>query len=461
MTNKGTKGKQRKRAVKHRHTRPPRLIRRVTFCLAFCLFSLLFSRAGYSSLRLTVVRADANLISTATPEGRLAVFDDVWQTVHDRYYDSNFRGVDWWGQRALYRTLAADARGPRELYAVLRRLVASLHDAHTRVYAPEEKFDWQHPRFLTVGLSLREIQGQPTVVSVERGSEAERVGIRAGDVIETVDGEAALSRFEQKLREQTGSSTPQSARLFAMASLTEGPLEANVIIGWQGADNKEHRASLRRQWHERNFAMHIEHHRGIAVVVIDAFTHTLALEFARAMNGQLSHARGIVLDLRNNGGGEAEVTAEMASSFLPVATGLGQFTDRHGNVALKLETGLLPLLTAHRPRPVQVPVVILTSERTSSAAEIFVAALKQTTRATVFGGQTCGCVLAVRTRHALPDGGELEVSELDYQTARGIRLEGQGIEPDEMISLTRRDIYSGRDRVLESAFAKLKATSRP
>lgn len=460
MTNKGTNRKQRKRVDKHRQGRLPLLVR-VSICLAFCLFSLFFSRAGHSSLRLTGVPADAHLISTATPEGRLAVFDDVWQTVHDRYYDSNFHGVDWWGQRALYRTLAADARGPRELYAVLRRLLASLHDAHTRVYRPEEKFDWQHPRFLTVGLSLREVQGQPTVVAVERGSEAERAGIRAGDVVETVDGERALTRFEQNLRDQTGSSTPQAARLFAMASLTDGPLEANVIIDWKGADNKEHRASLRRQWRERNFAMHIEHHRGIAVVVIDAFTHTLALEFARAMNGQLSHARGIILDLRNNGGGEAEVTAEMASSFLPVATGLGQFTDRHGNVALKLETGSLRLLIAHRPNPVQVPVALLTSERTSSAAEIFVAGLKQTTRTTVFGTQTCGCVLAVRARHALPDGGDLEVSELDYQTAAGVRLEGQGIKPDEIISLTRRDIYSGRDRILELALAKLKATSRP
>src|ERR1700730_13211645 len=125
-------------------------------------------------------------VSTATPEGRLAVFDDAWQTVYDRYYDSRFHGVDWWAQRALFRNLAADARGPRELYTVLRHFLAALRDAHTRVYAPEEKFDWQHPRFVTTGLSLREIQGAVTVIAVEPESEAERLGIRAGDVIETI-----------------------------------------------------------------------------------------------------------------------------------------------------------------------------------------------------------------------------------------------------------------------------------
>jgi C-terminal processing protease CtpA/Prc len=69
-------------------------------------------------------------------------------------------------------------------------------------------------------------------------------------------------------------------------------------------------------------------------------------------------------------------------------------------------------------------------------------------------------VLAVRTRHALPDGGELDVSELDYRTAKGERLEGQGIVPDETVSLTRKDLYSHRDRLLESAIAKLRSVSR-
>ena len=393
----------------------------------------------------------------------MAVFDDAWQTVYDRYYDAHFHGVDWWGQRALFRTQAADARGVRELYAVLRRLVAPLQDAHTRVYAPEEKFDWQHPRFVTTGVSLREIEGQPTVVAVERGSDAERAGIRAGDTIETIDGESATARLEQRLREQAGSSTPQAARLFALASLTDGPPDTAVSIEWKSADNKIGKASLRRQWHERDFVLRIERHRGVTVVTIDAFTPQLALEFARAMNRQLSKsslARGIVLDLRNNGGGDAEAMAEIASYFLPLGTGLGRFTDRHGNVALKLETGPTALLTAQRIKPLQVPLVILTSERTSSAAEIFVAALKRTANAGVLGSQTCGCVLAVRTRHALPDGGELEVSELDYQTELGVRLEGRGIAPDEVVGLTRRDVYSGHDRILESAFSRLKSSSR-
>src|SRR5216110_1461480 len=57
-------------------------------------------------------------ISTENREGRLAVFDDVWQTVHDRYYDSSFGGVDWGQKRELFRPRAEAANGPGELYSI-------------------------------------------------------------------------------------------------------------------------------------------------------------------------------------------------------------------------------------------------------------------------------------------------------------------------------------------------------
>jgi len=98
---------------------------------------------------------------------------------------------------------------------------------------------------------------------------------------------------------------------------------------------------------------------------------------------------------------------------------------------------------------------LLTSERTASAAEIFVAALQSSGRASVVGHETCGCVLAVRSPHALPDGGMLDVSELDYATADGHRLEGHGLKPNETVSVERSDLYAGRDRVLRAAIDRI------
>lgn len=147
-------------------------LRRSVLCLALVvsLFSFpLFASAPFSQLAL------AGVVSTETREGRLAVFDDVWETIRDRYYDPAFHGVDWQAQRALFRPLVAEATSAAMLYSLLRRMIGNLRDAHTRIRTPDEKFDWQHPRAISVGLSVREVEGAPVVVAVERGSEAERL----------------------------------------------------------------------------------------------------------------------------------------------------------------------------------------------------------------------------------------------------------------------------------------------
>ena len=123
----------------------------------------LFPRSPFSSF------PDSALVSTATREGRLAVFDDAWARINERYYDQTFHGVDWDAQRMTFRALAAAADSSQELYAVLRSMIASLNDPHTRVFSPEEKFDWWRPRFVSVGFAIAEIAGLPTVIKVEIG----------------------------------------------------------------------------------------------------------------------------------------------------------------------------------------------------------------------------------------------------------------------------------------------------
>ena len=59
------------------------------------------------------VRDDSTLVSTATVEGRLAVFDDVWETIQDRYYDPKFHGIDWQAKRTTFLPVAARAGGSR------------------------------------------------------------------------------------------------------------------------------------------------------------------------------------------------------------------------------------------------------------------------------------------------------------------------------------------------------------
>lgn len=447
---KWVKGRQ---AVSHHRAR----LRQSVLCLALVTALLPFPLFPSSPLP---PNAFAGVVSTETREGRLAVFDDVWETIRDRYYDPAFHGVDWQAQRETFRPLAAEATDAAKLYSILRHMIGDLHDAHTRVRPPDEKFDWQHPCTISVGLSVREVEGAAVVVAVERGTEAERLGLRAGDRLISIDDEPALDRFRRRLQEQGGSSTLAAARLRAMATLFDGPRDSTVKIVWSSGDEKEKSGSLRRELRERSTAISVRRlEGGNALVEFDVFAPETAIEFMRLATNKLRGARGIILDLRNNGGGDAEAMTEIASSFLPAGQNLGRFTDRSGRDFFEAQTRSSLLLFADPITRLEVPVVILASERTSSAAEIFSNALKQSRRARIIGQNTCGCVLAIRRRHTLPDGGELDVSEMDYRTSAGARLEGVGVAPDETVQLKRTDLLARRDHALERALAYLKSES--
>jgi carboxyl-terminal processing protease len=388
-------------------------------------------------------------VSTATVEGRLAVFDDAWETIEDRYYDPKFHGVDWQAKRALFRPAAARAGNTHEFYEVLRQMIASLRDAHTRVYSPDEKFDWWNPRFVTIGLTPREVEGFPTVVYIESNSPASRTDIRQGDVIVSVD-DVPVAEFVNRRLEASGLSHDSEARFRAIGSLFDGQAGTTVKVGWASRNGKHKSAVLQRYWIQRTLGFNNERKGKIAVLRLDAFTQTVALDFSKSLPEVLDGAEGIVLDLRFNGGGDAEAMADVASLFLEDGINLGKFADRSG-ASFELQTFSKRLWRIPRMSSIKLPLVVLTSESTSSAAEILVAALQAKQRARVIGTETCGCVLAIRNRHALPDGGVLDVSEFDYRTAAGLRLEGSGIKPDTLMKLTRADIYSRRDAALELA----------
>src|SRR5678816_228936 len=297
------------------------------------LIALLLSQLAVTT---RAVRDGNRLVSTATVEGRLAVFDDAWETIQERYYDPKFHGIDWQALRATFRPAAARASKPHEFYDVLRQMIASLKDAHTRVYSPDEKFDWWNPRFITVGLTIREVEGVPTVIQVEAGSAASKTDIRQGDVIVSIDDVPAAQFVAQRMR-YLGLGDESNIRHRVIANLFDGSAGTNVKIGWITRNGKHKSTVLQRYWSQRNLGFSNQRKGKIAILRLDAFTQSVAIEFAKSLPEVLEGAEGIVLDLRGNGGGDAEAMADVASLFLDEGTNLGRFADRSG-AAFELQT---------------------------------------------------------------------------------------------------------------------------
>lgn len=399
---------------------------------------------------------EASFVSTSTRQGRLVVFDDVWETIQERYYDPKFRGIDWEASRAFFRPAAAEAKSTPDFYDLLRRMIAPLRDAHTRVYSPDEKFDWWSPRFISVGVTVREVEGLPTVVHVEPKTDASDAGIRAGDTVVKVDN-IDVSEFINRRLERSGSSS-SGDRSRGFRGLFEGSVGTPLSLTWKNKHGRIKTVVLRRYWSQRMLGFRFREQDGFAIINLEAFTKSIASDFLKQLPEMSRGARGIVLDLRTNGGGDAEAMTEIASAFLETGVNLGKFADRSG-ASFELFTTRLLFQSPSLSVPNKLPMVVLTSETTSSAAEILAAILQQKGRARVIGSPTCGCVLAIRNRHTLPDGGVLDVSEYDYRTAEGIRLEGVGITPDEAVTSTRDDLYGGRDSGLQLAKMHLRNTT--
>jgi carboxyl-terminal processing protease len=392
-------------------------------------------------------------------EEQARVFDDVWELVRERYYDPALRGVDWEGLGESLRPLAARARDEAEFYAVLRRLLGSLRDPHTRVFPPGESVDWRVQRFVTVGLSVREVEGVVVVTGVARDSEAARAGLKPGDAILSVDGEATATVVARRLSELGGA---PSARLLAVARLFDGARDTEVAVVFRREPGGRARsARLRREVFARvpEFTLRREG-GGVAVARFNLFTEGTAARFVRALRAEEGRARALVIDLRDNGGGETEAMTDIASTLLPAGAPLGRFTGRDGLALIEPRTRSSFLSAAEAPYGFRGPVVILTGPRTASAAEVFAAALREAGRARVVGETTCGCVLGIRRRHTLPDGGVLDISEMDYRTAGGLRLEGSGLAPDEEVTPTRAELRKGRDGAMERAVELLKTEVR-
>ncbi|HEV3072530.1 MAG TPA: S41 family peptidase [Solirubrobacteraceae bacterium] len=324
--------------------------------------------------------------------------------------------------------------------------VAGLHDRFSHYLSPSEFRGFNEPASFT-GIGV-EVNPTPEraglrIARVFDSSPAARAGLKAGDLIVAVNGQPLKGLPSQR-----------------DTTLIKGPPNTTVRLEVQRSVGRRTTtlqiSATRATISEPVVASATRTIKGVKLGVLRLATFSVGAhgELSDALQHELrGGARGIVLDLRANGGGLVEEARLIASLFLP-----------KGAVIVSTRGRTQPAQTlraAGDPIAGAIPVVVLVDGGTASASEIVTAALQDHHRATVLGTHTFGKGV-FQEEEPLSNGGALDITVGEYFTPNGRNLggggvkQGAGIDPEVAVPPREVDTPRGLEIALQTLAAKAK-----
>ena len=416
--------------------------------LMLFIFVLLTACGVSKKTESTIVAADAP--ASLSRQERIEIFEDVWNTINEQYYDSSFHGVNWQEVHNRYRPRVEAAASDIELYSLFEVMLAELRDAHTVFSHPHSSADNTFQPAGNVGITLGEAEDRTVVTTVEPESDAARAGVKPGMILRTVNGRPVEELFAEIRSQFAGSSTERAMKgVMHGALLYGGFLGASRTFGIEGFDGKVFDAPIIHFGTRPSESPTLTARRlpsGNGYIKFDGWQPPVDEQF-RTELAKLMDTRGLIIDLRGNGGGQTEVLLKISSLFFPKGVSFGGFKKRGGTVE--------EIITRKPDQTYKGAVVILVDEGSASASEVFTVSMQESARARIIGRQTCGCVLNQWSKKE-KGGGTLRWSARVYSSPKGRVLEGTGVIPEEMVAPIISDLQQGRDAALEAAENALK-----
>jgi carboxyl-terminal processing protease len=386
----------------------------------------------------------------------LESFDLAWTTIRDHHFDPKLGGVNWQAVRDKLRPRVEKARGMDEARKVMQEMVSRLGHSHVGIFPGSLYKDLgKGPHQAGPGFRVRMVDGEAVVVRVSAGLPAARAGVRPGWRIRKIDGQElapTLARIRKAVKK-----TPhmQAFQAYVVRSGLRGKEGKKVAVTFLDGSGKERtlsiprarpRGQLVRQAGIYPVYVHFESRKvdkDITYFYLSDFLDPLRVmpAFADTVRKNLK-APGFILDLRGNGGG-----------MIAMGIGLGGWFVDQPDLSLGTaiyRTGRTPYTLNPREVTYQGPLAILVDELSGSMSEMLAAGLQGLKRARVFGKQTTGSALPSRFLR-LPNGDRLQYVIADYVSAGGKRVEGNGVQPDQVVPRDRRALLDGRDPTLEAA----------
>lgn len=408
-------------------------------------------------LRATVV---AMVLVAASPtasagqawrEAGLASFDTVWQLVNDTYVDPTFGGLDWVAVREELRPRAERATSAGEQRVAIRDMLARLGQSHFALLstAPD-------PGDLRGEASVPfDVRLTPEGFLVSRLHRNAEVPLHPGNRILRIDDHDVARLVDDVDPEQPRRSELHWRRVMRALSGTPGSrvrltvdapgvvsrvVDVRLVLPPGEAVTVGNLPMLRSdvEVQERSTVSG----RRVGFIRFNVWMAAMAEPFAEAID-RFRHHDGLIIDLRGNPGGLADMIRGIAGHLVSEPVLLGRMRMR--DLALEFRANPRRSTTDGRSVvPYSGPVAVLVDEWTASASECFAGGLQAVGRVTVFGTRTAGQALPAATQR-LVNGDVLMYAVGDFVTSTGRRLEGAGVVPDVEVALTSEGLLEGRD----------------
>ena len=321
----------------------------------------------------------------------------------------------------------------------IKGYIEGLGDPYTEYISKEEMKEYMEDtlgNYVGIGIYmlLDEENGKIKVLAPMKGSPAETVGIKSGDIIETVDGEEYTKD-----------------EMSEVANKIKGKEGTTVKIGIKrGEENLEFEVT--RQNIKVNPVEGKILENNIGYIQFASFDETTYEDF-KAKYEELKNQgiTSLIIDLRNNGGGLVDQATDIADLFVEKDTPLLYEVDKDGNEEV---------IKAENDVTINIPTIILTNENTASASEILAGALKDLGKAKIVGTKTYGKGI-IQQIIPLSDGSGIKITTEEYQTPNRNKIHEVGIEPDEIVELPETvtnvlEILEDQDTQLQKAIELLK-----
>jgi len=378
-------------------------------------------------------------------ERHLGIYDAFCRQILRHYFDPTFAGVDWSHIDEQWREKAATAESDLELYNnVLANIALGFPSSHIQALAPPSRislapngrtaelvdlvvggpgFDWARLH--------RGARAGAIVADVVSGSPADRAGIQPGWVM--------LSST------MTTSSTAHFAGEFIRLTPDQA-LQYETDLELSTATAKDI-VKIEYDLEPLTARAGFESRRlpdGNCFIRFDTFADSKIIDQVLAALDQCG-PQGVVIDLRNNPGGELHQLRRFLDRILKNGSPAGAELSHDGRTEWH---------TSRFTRPYSGAVAVLVGSTTASAGEIFAAAIQDNVRGRLIGRTTNGSVMYAK-RYMLPDGGQVQVPIIDFLRSGNRRIEAVGVVPDIRVLPTLADVRAGRDAALELAVSAL------